>query len=146
MSPEKPTPQHDDEAGEYDHMCWRSSEADCCICVREKGHESTPDAKCAHGSPMNCRTDELTAALDLIGRRTDIVAVQLPEPDNGIWYIDDNGGNVHAGSAGNVLLDAWSTLWAMPADKARALAAALLAAASRADAANVADAAEGEAK
>lgn len=80
--------------------------------------------------------EALKLALDLIGRRTDIVAVQLPEPDNGFWYINEHGGNVHLGPvAGQMLVDAGAILWGINTDEARTLAAALLAAANVADAA-----------
>lgn len=93
--------------------------------------------------------EALKLALDLIGRRTDIVAVQLPEPTH----------------AGNVSTSwGWVTQWhpthqvhgetrlitvdgpsrCLSSAEARTMAAGLFAAASRADAANVADAAEGD--
>lgn len=80
--------------------------------------------------------EALKMALDLIGRRSDVVAVQLPEPDNGFWYINEHGGNVHLGPvAGQMLVDAGAILWGINTDEARELAAALLAAANVADAA-----------
>lgn len=87
----------------------------------------------------------LAAALDLIGRRTDIVAVQLPEPDehsNGVWsgpgewlaYTDSSGTRVRVTSPND-------DLYEFTPDAARQLVANVLAAALLA-AANVADAAE----
>lgn len=91
--------------------------------------------------------EALKMALDLIGRRTDIVAVQLPEPagvngqDNHTWnhsrhYIEQEFN-------GDVIID--DRLGIDACDLAD-LGAIFLAAASRADAANVDDAAEGGAK
>lgn len=151
MSPEKPTPQHDDEATARERLCWQTTETGCCVCVQDKGHESGLDDHCSHGVLMTCRRtkpsdSELAAALDVIGRRTDIVAVKLPEPTapdfTGVewsdkaagWDVFAYGSTEHRGKV-QVRIPEFVT----PAD-ARNAAAALYAAAA------LADAADGEAK
>jgi hypothetical protein len=93
---------------------------------------------------------DLAAALDLIGRRPDIVAVKLPEPDftfertgESFWKIGDEVVVILDKSGGVKVYfeDIWDDDDHMPSpDDLRAGAAILLAAAARADAA------EGEAK
>ena len=85
--------------------------------------------------------EALKLALDLIGRRTDIVAVQLPEPDaniaNPTWIIDEPG----FGTQVRVNRDSidgcvrWGPVRFEDTAEVREFAAALLAAANVADAA-----------
>ncbi|MCT7361207.1 hypothetical protein [Mycolicibacterium llatzerense] len=143
MSPEKPTPQHDDEATLVEII--RRSLADCTL--------TEPDAWGIAAEKLAAdialagfeigQHDPLDAALDLVGRRTDIVAVQLPEPlRERIWPIVIGGETetVWLNPAANEDLIVVSGTCTLDATEARNLAAALLAAAARVDAA------EGEAK
>ncbi|MFL0172437.1 hypothetical protein [Mycobacterium sp. SMC-13] len=87
--------------------------------------------------------EALKLALELIGRRSDVVAVQLPEPlRERIWPIVIGGETetVWLNPAANEDLIVVSGTCTLDATEARNLAAALLAAAARVDAA------EGEAK
>jgi len=92
---------------------------------------------------------ELAAALDLIGRRSDIVAVQLPEPDKTSppedWNFPDAywepQHDWHAVSVEDGMVDVGCQL--LTPDQTRGVAAIWLAAAARADAANAADTADG---
>lgn len=102
---------------------------------------------------------ELTAALDLIGRRTDVVAVKLPEPDDpstweyefcsAMWSgFEDIDGEDGLDIAAFPSSDVWAGsveigVARYAPDVARRIGAAIFAAAARADAANVADATDG---
>lgn len=189
MSPEKPTPQHDDEATKLDSLtkaalelanqpnapAWvksllesrnravqaaqRLDEAE----QQAKDSEPTIEDRLRGGIAGSCpplnmpkmpnkaeqgisyasenAEAELAAALDVIGRRTDIVAVKLPEPTapdfTGVewsdkaagWDVFAYGSTEHRGKVQVRIPE-----FVAPAD-ARNAAAALYAAAARADAA-----------
>lgn len=97
---------------------------------------------------------DLAAALDLIGRRTDIVAVQLPEPDythrgQTVWKVGDEIAVIldEHGDVTTYFQDFWDDDDHRPAPGAlRIGAAVMLAAAARQELVIGDDAAEGEAK
>ena len=146
MSPEKPTPQHDDEATLVEII--RRSLADCTLTEPDAWGIAAEKlaADIALAGFEISQHDPLDAALDLVGRRTDIVAVQLPEPTapdfTGVewsdkaagWDVFAYGSTEHRGKVQVRIPE-----FVAPAD-ARNAAAALYAAAA------LADAADGEAK
>jgi hypothetical protein len=93
------------------------------------------------GGEMTTPDTDLAAALELIGKQTDVVAVQLPEPDaniaNPTWIIDEPG----FGTQVRVNRDSidgcvrWGPVRFEDTAEVREFAAALLAAANVADAA-----------
>lgn len=121
------------------------------------GFELARRAAAQAEADLAAKRDDMTlaAALDVIGRRTDIVAVKLREPTS------TPTGDGYEGCLGewNPLEEAYLAAWDdidppitaeffvgdLTIDEARKLGAALFAVAARADAARV-DAAEGEAK
>lgn len=92
------------------------------------------------GSSPHTTPAELFAALELIGKQPDVVAVKLPEPDRGPdgcgQYVWRAVGDVTAVPKDDGSWSVWDEDFEMTPDDARDHAAALLAAAARAEAAD----------